>query len=253
MTGEEAMALFRKFKVSAMGAMYLEMLENPVYDALAFEEKVGLMLAAEEDTRRDRKVKKLVDDACFKLPSACVEEIVYAEGRGLDRDQVLRWANCGWVSDHENLVLIGSAGCGKSYLAQALGNAACRSLVPTRYVRLADMLAEICDARTADATGERRRAALQGYKDVDLLIIDDFLTTPVTETECVDLLEVAEGREDRRATLVASQLEPEEWFVRIPSKVLAGSIVNRFAPGGKYVDVDGPNMRIYLTDHARTA
>ena len=84
------------------------------------------------------------------------------------------------------------------------------------------------------------------YKTVRLLIIDDFMTTPIETRNAIDLFEIMEAREHRRATLIASQLEPNEWYPRIEGELMADSILNRIATGARYIDLDGPNMREYL-------
>lgn len=244
MPGEGDFDLFRQFRVKAMGDRLREMVDDPSCDEMTFEERVKVLLDAEASARRDRKVAKLVREARFKLPSACVEDVLYLQGRKLSKDRVLRWAECSWVEDCEVMVIISKTGCGKSYLSQALGNAACRRLIPTRYVRLADMFDELDRARViGDGSYYQRMDAL---KSVQLLILDDFMTTPIATQSAVELFEVMESREGRKATIVASQLEPNEWHLRIEGELMADSILNRIATGARYVDLDGPNMREYM-------
>ena len=130
MLTEEDFDLFRQFRVKAMGDKLREMVDDPSYDDLTFEERMKALLDAEAAARRDRKVAKLVREARFKDPSACVEDVLYLPKRKLSKDRVLRWAECGWVEDRETMVVISKSGCGKSFLVQALGNAACRKLIP---------------------------------------------------------------------------------------------------------------------------
>ena len=244
MLSEEDFDLFRQFRVKAMGDRLREMVDDPSCDEMTFEERVKVLLDAEASARRDRKAAKLVREARFKLPSACVENVLYLQGRKLSKDRVLRWAECSWVEDCEVMVIISKTGCGKSYLSQALGNAACRRLIPTRYVRLADMFDELDRARViGDGSYYQRMDAL---KSVQLLILDDFMTTPIATQSAVELFEVMESREGRKATIVASQLEPNEWYLRIEGELMADSILNRIATGARYVDLDGPNMREYM-------
>lgn len=244
MLTEEDFDLFRQFRVKAMGDKLREMVDDPSYDEMTFEERMKVLIDAEASARRDRKVAKLVREARFKLSSACVEDVLYLKGRKLSKDRVLRWAECSWVDDCEVMVIISRTGCGKSFLSQALGNAACRRLIPTRYVRLADMFDELNRSRSAgDGTFYTRMDAL---KSVQLLIVDDFMTTPIATQNAVDLFEVMEAREGRRATVIASQLEPNEWYLRIEGELMADSILNRIATGARYVDLDGPNMREYF-------
>lgn len=244
MLSEEDFDLFRQFRVKAMGDRLREMVDDPSCDEMTFEERMKVLLDAEASARRDRKVAKLVREARFKLPSACVEDVLYLQGRKLSKDRVLRWAECSWVEDCEVMVIISKTGCGKSYLSQALGNAACRRLIPTRYVRLSDMFDELDRARViGDGSYYQRMDAL---KSVQLLILDDFMTTPIATQSAVELFEVMESREGRKATIVASQLEPNEWYLRIEGELMADSILNRIATGARYVDLDGPNMREYM-------
>ena len=192
----------------------------------------------------DRKVAKLVREARFKLPSACVEDIVYLKERRLGCDRVARLASCGWVEDREVVVIISKTGCGKSFISQALGHAACRRLFTVRYARLADIMDDLNRCRAAGDGSYYER--MDAYKRVQLLIVDDFLTTPIATQGAIDLFEIMEAREGRAATLIASQLEPNEWYLRIEGELMADSILNRVATGARYIDLDGPNMREYF-------
>lgn len=244
---EEDFAKFTAFRVRAMGQRLREMCEDDAYDGWTFEEKIKEMIDAEDAARRQRKIAKLVRDARFKDPSACIEDVIYMPERKLSKDRVVRLAGCDWAADDEVLVVISKTGAGKSYLAQAIGNAACRRLMSTRYVRLADMCAELNRAR-ASKDGSFY-AVMDRFKSVKLLIIDDFLTTPIQTTNSVDLFEILEAREGRRATLIASQLEPNEWYLRIEGELIADSILGRVASACRYLDIDGPNMRKWLAEN----
>ena len=158
---EEDFAKFTAFRVRAMGQRLREMCEDESYDSWTFEEKVKEMIDAEDAARQARKVAKLVRDARFKEPAACVEDVIYMPERKLSKDRVARLAQCAWVEDDEVLVAISKTGCGKLFLVQALGNAACRRLLPTCYVRLADLCAELNRARMASAASSRAWARLR--------------------------------------------------------------------------------------------
>ena len=244
MLTEEHFDMLTRFRVRAMGDKLREMVEDDSYDSYTFEERMEMLIEAEATARRDRKVAKLVREARFKLPSACVEDVVYLKGRKLSRDRVARLASCDWVEACETVVIISKTGCGKSFLGQALGNAACRRLFTVRYARLADIMEDLNRCRAA-ADGSYYQH-MDAYKSVQLLIVDDFMTTPVATQNAVDLFEIMEAREGRAATLIASQLEPNEWYLRIEGGLMADSILNRVATGARYVDLDGPNMREYF-------
>ena len=247
MLTEEDFAKFTAFRVRAMGQRLREMCEDESYDTWTFEEKVKEMTDAEDAARQARKITKLVREARFKEPAACVEDIIYMPERKLSRDRIARLAKCSWVEADEVLVAISKTGSGKSYIAQALGNAACRRLLPTRYVRLADLCCELNRARMASDGSYYR--AMDRFKSVKLLIIDDFLTTPIETVNSVDLFEILEAREGRRSTLIASQLEPNEWYLRIEGELIADSILGRVASACRYLDIEGPNMRKWLAEN----
>lgn len=249
MLTEEDFHKFTKFRIRAMGDRLREMVEDPTYDSWTFEERMKELIDAEDAARQSRKVAKLSREARFKQPGACIEDVLYLPGRNIGRDRVARWAECRWVEDREVMVMISRSGCGKSYIAQALGNAACRRLIRTRYTRLQDVCDDLNRSRVAgDGTYYER---MDDYKTVPFLIVDDFLTTPVATQNAVDLFEIMEARENRRATLIASQLEPNEWYLRIEGELMADSILNRIATAARYVDLEGPNMREYLASQRK--
>ena len=244
MLTEEHFELFKQFRIKAMGDKLREMIDDASYDKFTFEEKVEMLLDAESTARRDRKVAKYVKQAGFKTPSACVEDVVYLSDRTLSKDRIMRYAGCEWVENCEVMVIISKTGCGKSYLCQAFGNAACRKLIEVRYTRLAGICEDLDRARAA-ADGSYYEL-MDELKTVPLLIVDDFMTTPITTQNAVDLFEIMEARENLCATLIASQLEPNEWYLRIEGELMADSILNRIATGARYIDLEGPNMRDYF-------
>lgn len=249
MLTEEDFKRFTEFKVAAMGSKLREMTDDQAYDKMTFEEKVKELIDAEVAARQTRRIIKLNKEAQFKVPGACVEDIVYLPDRKLSKDRITRYAECKWVKDCEVMVVISKSGCGKSYLCQALGNAACRKLMGVRYTRLSEICNDLNQARIA-ADGSYYKK-IDFYKTVRLLIIDDFLTTPIATENAIDLFEIMEAREGRAATLIASQLEPDEWYLRINGELMADSILNRIATVARYIDLDGPNMRKHLTTQAR--
>ena len=244
MISEEQFDLFRQFRIKAMGDKLREIVNDDSYDRYTFEEKVEIMLEAEAGARHDRKVAKPIKQAGFKIPSACIEDVIYLPDRTLSKDRMIRYAECAWIENCEVMIIISKTGCGKSFLCQALGNAACRRLIPVRYTRLADICDELNRARGSQDNSYFEKMDL--YKTIDLLIVDDFMTTPIATQNAVDLFEIMEAREGRRATIIASQLEPNEWYLRIEGELMADSILNRIATGARYIDLEGPNMRQYF-------
>ena len=225
MLTEEHFELFRQFRIKAMGDKLREMVEDESYDRFTFEEKMEMLIDAEAAARRERKVAKLA------------------------KDRINRLARCEWIGESEVVVVISKTGCGKSFVVQALGNAACRRLIPVRYTRLADICDDLNRARAAKDGSYFEK--MDAYKSVALLLVDDFMTTPISTQNSVDLFEIMEAREGRRATVIASQLEPNEWYLRIEGELMADSILNRIATGARYIDLEGPNMREYFAKKRR--
>lgn len=222
MLSEEQFHLFTEFRIGAMGAKLREIVDDESYDGLTFEEKIEMMLDAEIEARRDRKVEKLTKAANFKQSDACIEDVIYLQERSIKKDRILRYAECRWVEDNEVLILISKSGCGKSFLAQSLGNAACRKLHSVRYARLIDIIEDLKRAREDGAHAYYERLA--GYKTVKMLIIDDFMTTPSLDAQgAIDLFEIMEAREGTASTLIASQLEPDEWYLRIEGQLMVSA------------------------------
>lgn len=252
MLGEEHFESLKRLRVKAMADKLREIVSDASYDPLTFEEKVELMIDAEVEARDARKLARRIKEANFKLPTACVEDILYLKERALPKDRILRLATCEWIEEARTVIVLAKTGGGKSYLCQALGNAACRRHIRVRYTRLADMCADIGRARLAGE--ERAFELLDALKTVPLLILDDFLTTPVSPQAAIDLFEIIEARDGRCATMVASQLEPDEWYLRFESELVADSMLNRLVSGAVFIDIGGDvNMRKYLSERRRGA
>lgn len=242
MLSEEDFALFARWRVGAFGRKLREVCDAEAYDDMTFEDKIGMCIDAEIEARDSRKIDKAVRTARFKLKGACVEDIYYLLDRSITRDRIARLTTCAWIEARENLVIISESGGGKSYIAQALGVAARRKLMSVRYARLNDMFRELNVARSEGRVYD----ALDRFARPDLLILDDFFTTPIENPlNAVDLFEILEAREGRGSTMFASQLEPDRWYLRINSELCVDSILSRAVEHARVLDIKGPNMREY--------
>ncbi len=133
------MALFTKLRMTAFGEAVIEIANDPACDQWTFSQKIRHALDQETTARTERRVLKLLKAARTPNPTACVEDIHYLDGRNLNRDLIERLAACRWIDNTANLVILGKSSVGKSYLAQALVNAACRRDYTARYFRLDDL------------------------------------------------------------------------------------------------------------------
>lgn len=214
MTAQATVDMLRSMKMSAMAAELERQLTDSDFHNLGFEERLNLLVTAEWNRRQSNKVDRFVRGAHFSAPNAAMEEIEYFEDRKLDKAQMLRFSTCGFIEDGHHIILKGASGNGKTYIACALGNAACRRFKSVRYVRMPELLDELSIAR---GCGELQKV-LKAYKKVDLLIIDEWLIRSLNPQESYDLLEIVEarcGQTPSRSIIFCTQYETEGWYRRI--------------------------------------
>ena len=237
---QDDMALFTRLRLTAFGQAVIDIANDPAYDEWTFSRKVRHALEQETAARDQRRVVKLLKESRTPNPAACVEDIRYLPDRTLNREVVARLASCRWIEQTTNLVILGKSSVGKSYLAQAMVNAACRRGHTARYFRLDDLANRLAVYHRSDP---ERIAFLEDLHDCAILVLDDFLTTPITPDAAGELLNILAGREGRGATIVTSQFDPEDWYKSLHDAVIAESILNRIVSTSELIQLDGPNMR----------
>jgi DNA replication protein DnaC len=225
--------------LSAMAAGLIDQLERPgPWVELSFEDRLGLLADREADARDSRQLARRLKAAKLRYPAA-VEDIDFRSPRGLDRTTVLSLAGAGWVAHHHNLVITGATGCGKTWLACALANAALRAGHSASYQRTPRLLDELALGR---ADGRYART-LTSLARVSLLVLDDFLLSSAAVEACRDLLEVIEDRAQRRSTLVVSQLPVDNWHAAMADPTLAEAVLDRILQASHRITMKGPSMR----------
>lgn len=201
----------KSMRFSAMAGELEKQLSDPAtYNSLGFEERLGLLVDAEWNRRQSNKLAKGIRDACFSAPDASVEGIEYHPDRKLDKAQMLRFATCKYIEEGRHIILSGAS---KTYIACALGNAACRKFLKVRYVRLPELLEEL---NVAKGTGEFRKA-IRSYLKLDLLILDEWLIRPLEPQESYNLLEIVEARinSPKGSMIFCSQYPTDDWYERL--------------------------------------
>ena len=234
------MPLFTRLRMTAFGEAVIDIANDPTFDEWTFSQKIRHALEQETAARGERRMMKLLKASRTPNLAACVEDIRYLEGRTLNREVVARLAACRWIDNTTNLVVLGSSSVGKSYLAQALVHAACRRDYTARYYRLDDLANQLAVQHHADPA---RLRFLSELHSCDLLVLDDFLTTPITSETAAELLNILAAREGRGSTAVTSQFDPEDWYKSLHDAVIAESILNRIISNAEIVQLAGPNMR----------
>ena len=205
---------------------------------LAFEDRFALLVEREVLHRENRRLARLLKTARLRV-DACIEDIDYRHPRGLQKSCMAQLASLDWIRQSLNLCLTGPTGCGKTWIACALGNQACRQGLSVRYLRLPTLLEQL---RIAHGDGSYVRLMGQLLK-TDLLILDDWGIQPLTRQQRNDLMEVIEDRHDRRSTLIASQLPFENWHDYIGEATLADAILDRLLHGAHRLKLTGESMR----------
>ncbi len=144
MINQSTIDSLRDMRLSSMAAEFeLQLADQATYRALGFEERLALIVDAEQNRRKANKIKRYINKARFSVPSATIEGIEYHEDRRLDKVQILRFASCRYLEDHHHIVIKGASGNGKTYLSNAIGNAACRKFKSVRYIRMPELLDEL--------------------------------------------------------------------------------------------------------------
>jgi DNA replication protein DnaC len=225
-------------KLAGMVEAFRHQQRSSDFTKLSFEERLGFLVDAEWGAREERKLTRRLRVARLRYPAA-IEDIDYQTPRGLDRQLVLALGTCQWIREHQALLLTGSTGVGKSFLACAFVHRACRAGFSARYVRLPRLLHELAVAH-GDGTYTR---ALQRLARLDLLAIDDWLLTPLKDPDRRHLLEIIEDRYEQSATLITTQLPLKSWHEAIGEASLADAICDRLVHRAHLIALKGPSMR----------
>lgn len=224
-----------RLKLYGIAAALAEQLTQSAATTLAFEERLGLLVEREVLYRDNRRLTRLLQLAQLKQRNACVEDIDYRARRGLDRNQVTSLASCEWIRHAQNLLLQGATGAGKTWLACAFAQQACRQGLSALYLRAPRLFDELSVCH-ADGSFRKRLAAIA---KVNLLVIDDFAIAPIGPRERSDLLEILDDRVGVRATLITSQLPIEQWHDYIGDPTMADAILDRLVHSAHKIRLAG--------------
>jgi DNA replication protein DnaC len=235
MVNEATITRLYEMKLSAMAASFRQQMDDSGIAKLSFDERFGLLVDTEWTARKNNRLKRLIRSADFPISGACVEDIEYRADRKLDREQILQFDRCAYIGERHNIIILGATGSGKTYLSCALGMSACRHFYSVKYIRLPDLLDELSVAKGEGVF----QKVIQGYKKIDLLILDEWLLSPLTDLESRDLLEIVEARHGRCSTLFSSQFDPAGWQIKIGEGPLAEAILDRIIHDSYTILIEG--------------
>ena len=225
-------------KFTGMVKALTEQLALPDIEQLSFEERLGLLVDRELTERHDRRLQTRLRKARLKQ-QACMEDIDYRHHRGLDKSLFTRLCHCQWVKERLNILITGPTGVGKTWLACALAQKACREGHTALYLRLPRLLQELPIAK-GDGSYSKRMAALA---KTDVVVLDDWGLAKLIPEQQRDLLEILEDRHGTRSTLVTSQLPVDKWYDIIGDPTLADAIMDRLIHNAYKINLKGESMR----------
>jgi len=221
-----------------MARAFADQMQCPDMAQLCFEERFGLIVDYQMTDLENRRMQNRLKNAKLRL-SASIEDLDFRQGRGIDRSQVMALAGNQWVKSHHNILVTGPTGAGKSYLACALAQKACRDGYTTLYQRVPRILQEIAVSRLDG----RYSKLIAPINKCEVLILDDLLISPMSRDEQRELLEIVEERYDRKATVITSQLPVRAWHDAMQDPTLADAILDRLVHNAYKLELKGESMR----------
>jgi len=238
MLNQQTISIMHSLKLKGMAKSFEERLADSNQAALSHAEFVGLLVHDEKIYRDNLRLKRLLKKAKLRQ-EASLEDIDYRVSRGINQQVILEMANPQWITAHRNVLISGPTGVGKSFIACALGNSAARAGYTVLYIRAPRLLETLQQSR---GDGSHLKA-LARLSRVQLLIIDDFLLTQLSDVERRDLLEVIEDRYLAGSTIIASQCPIKDWHPNIGDPTLADAIMDRLLHNAYKIEMRGDSMR----------
>ena len=242
MLNESTINKLREMKLNVMAQAFRDQTKEHTFTGMAFEERFGLLVDAEWAERKNTRLARLIKSANYAYKDACIEDIEYHQDRKLDKTMIARLSSCNFIQECHNIIILGATGSGKTYLSNAFGIAANRNQYTVKYIRLPDLLGELAIARSSGLFPK----TIKAYKQINLLILDEWMLHPLTRPEARDLLEIAESRYKKASTIFCSQCEIEGWHGKIGEATLSEAILDRIVHDSYEIFIDGKDsMRKY--------
>ena len=229
----------KEMKLDGLAEALTEQLQDPSLTALDFEERLGLLVDREATFRNNRLLQSRLRQAKLHASQACLEDVDYVDDRKINKKQMALIATGDWIRQHQNLILTGATGTGKTWLACAIAHKACLLGFRAQYWRVSRLL-EALDLDKADG---RYINLIKALARLDLLILDDWGMVKVKGVHQQHLLDVLDDRYQKHSTLTTSQLPTESWYERVSDKTFADAILDRLLGQTQTIELNGPSMR----------
>ena len=235
----QTLDIMTKLRLKDMAKEYRRQTELPSMDSLSFDERFSMIIEEEWLGRNNRKFKRLLKEANLPEADACIENIDYDPIRGIDRAQIARLSGCNWVNECTHLLITGKTGTGKTWMASAFANAACRNGHKVKCFKTIRLLNELTAGRN-DGSWIKRLNNLLLPK---LIILDDFGMEPLDAIHCRDLFEIIDERKNRGAIIISSQLPVRDWHNMLADKTAANAVLDRVVNNSNRIELCGPSRR----------
>ena len=241
MIRQSTVDLLREMRLGGMASeLERQLADSESFRELSFEDRLALLVDAEWNRRQKNKYQRCLHNARLSIPNATVEGIEYYEDRKLSRKDFTLLSTCKYIEDEHHIIFKGASGNGKTYLACALGEAACRKHLSVRYIRMPELLDELCYAK---ANNEFKKV-VKACQKVDLLILDEWLIRCLTPEESYNLFEIIEARAKHGSTIFCTQFETEGWYKRVNpdpenDSPISEAIMDRIVHNAYQILVDG--------------
>jgi DNA replication protein DnaC len=235
---QETLEKIKKLKLLGMARAYQTSLENDKLQQLSADELITLLVEAEWDDRLNRNIERRLRNAKFRYQSS-IENIDFGADRNLDRNQMMRFAECTYIRKQENILITGSTGIGKSHIATALGHQACTLGFKVYYANMAKLFSKLKMGK-ADGSYIREISRIERQ---DLLILDDFGLLPIDNQNRSALMEIIEDRHKKASMIITSQLPVNLWHEVIGEKTIADAILDRIVHDAHRIELKGESLR----------
>jgi len=238
MLNQQTIEKLHLMKLAGMAVALQEQSAQPDMDRLSFEERFGLIVDRQWTWKEDYRMQRYLKNAKLKL-NACIEDIDYKSPRGIDQSVIMKLITCDWIKKHQNIIVTGPTGVGKTFIACALANKACREGYRSFYIRSPRFSYQMALARGDGSYGK----TINKLSKAHVLVIDDLGLAPMTDTERRDLLEVIEERHEHASTIVVSQLPVDHWHEQIGDPTIADAMLDRLIHNSHKIALKGGSLR----------
>ncbi len=235
---EITLTKMKKMKLYGMHSAFKTAIETGKSDNYTLDQFVSMIIDAEFDDKNNRKIARSIKNAKFHY-KASIENVIYEESRSIDQTKLLRLAECDFIDKKENVLITGSTGVGKSYIATAIGYQACIQGYKVVYYNTTKLFSKL---KMAKADGSYLKE-LSKIERQNLLILDDFGLQPLDSQNRIALLEIIEDRNNKGSVIVTSQVPVQAWYETIGEKTIADAILDRLIHGSNRIDLKGESMR----------